>query len=189
MPIWILSSNIIRIISMFQSSALCLMPPQLHERVGKWTHEPRSNLNHKKHLFDTSICTLISALNYSKNIKTYLLPCIHIQNPKTSLPHHIYIYFIALLFTLPYCISYFLFIYIYTLCLTTTQWSWEHKNKEFDLQIARRRTTRAFATVPREFDINPEFPHGENLHLLQHSALGVPTWHTCLVSSVLKGSR
>jgi hypothetical protein len=40
------------------------------------------------------------------------------------------------------------------------------------------RTERAFATVPREFDINPEFLHGENLLLLQHSALGVPTkWH------------
>jgi hypothetical protein len=38
-------------------------------------------------------------------------------------------------------------------------------------------------TVPREFDINSEFPRGENLLLLQHSALGVPMWHTCLVSS------
>jgi hypothetical protein len=43
-------------------------------------------------------------------------------------------------------------------------------------------------TVPREFDINPEFPRGENLLLLQHSALGVPTWHTCLVSSRLFSS-
>jgi hypothetical protein len=45
--------------------------------------------------------------------------------------------------------------------------------------------TRAFATVPREFDINPEFPRGENLLLLQYSALGVPTWQPCLVSSRL----
>jgi hypothetical protein len=40
------------------------------------------------------------------------------------------------------------------------------------------RMKRAFSTVPREFDINPKFPHRENLLLLQHSALGVATnWH------------
>jgi hypothetical protein len=40
------------------------------------------------------------------------------------------------------------------------------------------RTKRDFMTVPREFDINPEFPRGKNLLLLQHSALGFPTkWH------------
>jgi hypothetical protein len=77
----------------------------------------------------------------------------------------------------------FIFTCIHTLCLTTTRWSWGHKNEKIVLQVARRRTTRAFATVPREFDINPEFPCGENLLLLQHSALGVPTWHTFLVSS------
>jgi hypothetical protein len=44
---------------------------------------------------------------------------------------------------------------------------------------------RAFATVPQEFDINPEFPREKILLLLQYSALGVPTWHTCLVSSRL----
>jgi hypothetical protein len=34
--------------------------------------------------------------------------------------------------------------------------------------------------------LNPEFPSGENLLLLQHSTLGVPmSWHLCLVSSPL----
>jgi hypothetical protein len=36
----------------------------------------------------------------------------------------------------------------------------------------------SFFIVPREFDINPEFLYGENLLLLQYSALGVPlSWH------------
>jgi hypothetical protein len=37
------------------------------------------------------------------------------------------------------------------------------------------RTKRAFMTIPKEFDINPEFPRGENLLLLQHSAFEVLT--------------
>jgi hypothetical protein len=123
---------------------------------------------------------LFSASFYPENTKIYLFSCTHSQNPKTPLPHHIY--FITLFFTLPYCTSYFIFTYIHTLCLTTTRWSWGHKNEEFFLQVARRRTMRAFMTVPWEFDINPEFPRGENLLLLQHSALGVPSWHICLVS-------
>jgi hypothetical protein len=40
------------------------------------------------------------------------------------------------------------------------------------------RTKRAFSTVRQEFDINTKFLRGENLFLLQHSALGVPTkWY------------
>jgi hypothetical protein len=53
------------------------------------------------------------------------------------------------------------------------------------LQVAGRRRSGAFSNVPQEFDINSSFLHGENLLLLQHSALGVPTWHTCLVSSFI----
>jgi hypothetical protein len=115
MPIWILSSNIIRIISTFQSSALCLMPPQLHERVGKWTHQPRSNLNHKKHLFDTSICTLISALNYSKNTKhIYFLAYTY----KTQKHHYRIIYIFTLLHCyLLYRTAYHIFfLFIFTPC-------------------------------------------------------------------------
>jgi hypothetical protein len=39
-------------------------------------------------------------------------------------------------------------------------------------------------TVPREFDINPEFPRGK-IYFFYNTALGVPTWHICLVSSVM----
>jgi hypothetical protein len=50
--------------SMFWSS-------QLHEGVGNWTHEPRSNFNHKKHLSDAYtyafIFSIILFLKY-KNI-------------------------------------------------------------------------------------------------------------------------
>jgi hypothetical protein len=42
--------------------------------VDKWIHEPRSNFNHKKHLFNTFIRTLFSALIKSENTKTYLPP-------------------------------------------------------------------------------------------------------------------
>jgi hypothetical protein len=52
------------------------------------------------------------------------------------------------------------------------------------LQVAGKRSG-AFSTVPREFDIKPEFPHGENILFLHHSALRVPTWYTYLVSSRL----
>jgi hypothetical protein len=40
-----------------------------------------------------------------------------------------------------------------------------------------------FLLFPESSIITPSFPRGENFLLLQHSALGVPTWHTCLVSS------
>jgi hypothetical protein len=155
--------------SKFRSSALRLMPPQNHERWDKWTHEPRSNLNHNKHVFDAFMHSFIFSIILLWKYKNNLLSCTHNQNPKTSLSHHIY--FIALLFTLPYCTSYFIFTYIYNLCLTTTRWSWGHNNEEIVLQVARRRTMRAFVTVPREFDINPEFPRGKKLLLLQHSPL------------------
>jgi hypothetical protein len=49
-----------------------------------------------------------------------------------------------------------------------------------DKEIVLIRMKRAFTTVPREFDINPKFPHGENLMLLQHSAIGVPMSGTFL---------
>jgi hypothetical protein len=45
--------------SIFRSSILRLMPPQLYERVDKWTHKSRANFNHKKHLSDTFISSFI----------------------------------------------------------------------------------------------------------------------------------
>jgi hypothetical protein len=117
MSIWILSSNIIKIMSTFRSSALCLMPPQLHERVGKWTHEPRSNLNHKKHISDTFICTFIFSTKLFrkyKNIFTYLHTHIKPQNiiAASYLLYCIVIYFIVL-----HIIFYFLF--------TFTPYAWQ----------------------------------------------------------------
>jgi hypothetical protein len=49
--------------SMFQLSILRLMPPQLYERVDKWTHELQSNFNHKKHLSNSFSCILIFIIN------------------------------------------------------------------------------------------------------------------------------
>jgi hypothetical protein len=49
--------------SIFQSSILRLMPPQIYERVDKWIHELQSNFNHKKHISDTFIRTLIFSIN------------------------------------------------------------------------------------------------------------------------------
>jgi hypothetical protein len=123
MPIWILSSNIIKIMSTFQISALRLMPPQLHERVGKWTHKPRSNFNHKKHLsdaFTNSFIFSIILFRKYKNIFTFL----HTQlNPKNTiiasyLLYCIVIYFIALLFILLHLLSYFIL-------LTFTPCAWQ----------------------------------------------------------------
>jgi hypothetical protein len=71
---------------------------------------------------------LFSASFKSENTNTHLLSCIHLQNPKIPLPHHIY--FIALLFTL-FALSYFI-LFIFTSCTwqplggvgDTRQWSW-----------------------------------------------------------------
>jgi hypothetical protein len=114
MLIWIISSNIIKSMSTFRSSALCLMPPQLHEKVGKWIHEPWSNLNHKKHLFDaftfTSIFSTILFRKY-KNIFTFLP-----TQPKPK-KHHYRIIFTLLHYYLLYRIAhYFLFLLTFTSC-------------------------------------------------------------------------
>jgi hypothetical protein len=90
------------------------------------------------------------------------------------------LYFIVIYFTVLHIIFYF---YLHShLVLDNHSVEVGTQERGNVLQVTRRRTTRAFATVSREFDINPEFPRGKILLLLQHSALGVPTWHTCLVS-------
>jgi hypothetical protein len=41
------------------------MPPQLYERVDKWTHKPQSILNHKKQLSTAfTILAFIKSENY-----------------------------------------------------------------------------------------------------------------------------
>jgi hypothetical protein len=52
-----------------------------------------------KNTFPTHLHVLLFLASFkSENTKTYLLSCIHLQNPKIPSTHHIY--FIALLFTL-----------------------------------------------------------------------------------------
>jgi hypothetical protein len=167
--------------STFWSSTLRLMPPQLNERVGKWTHEPQSNLNHKKHLSDTFICTSIFSIKLFrkyKNIFTFL----HTHTKPTNIITASYLlYCIVIYFTVLHIIFYF---YLHShLVLGNHLVELGTQEQGIVLQVARRRMTRAFATVPQEFDINPKFPRGENLLFLQHSTLGFPTWYTCLVSS------
>jgi hypothetical protein len=70
------------------------------------------------------------------------------------------------------------------LCLTTTRWSWGHKTRKLFCRLLEEERYELFRLFPESLILNPEFPQGENLLLLQHSALGVPkSWHLCLVSS------
>jgi hypothetical protein len=168
--------------STFWSSVLRLMQPQLNEKIGKWTHKPRSNLNHKKHLSNTFICTFIFSTKLFqkyKNIFTFL----HTHTkPKNIFTASYLLYCIVIYFIVLYIIFYF---YLRS-HLVLDNYSVELGTQErgIVLQVAGRRTTRAFSTVSREFNINPEFSRGENLLLLQHSAPWVLTWHTCVVSSL-----
>jgi hypothetical protein len=96
--------------STFRSSALRLMPPQLRERVGKWTHEPRSNFNHKKHFSDAFTHSFIFStilFRKYKNIFTFL----H-KTTKTQ-KHYYHIIFTLLHCYLLYCISYYILFYLH----------------------------------------------------------------------------
>jgi hypothetical protein len=88
--------------TMFWSSALHLMPPQLYERVDKWTHETRSNFNHKKHLSNACTCTFIFNIilfRKYKNIFTFLHTHIKPKNTfhASYLLYCIVIYFICII--------------------------------------------------------------------------------------------
>jgi hypothetical protein len=106
---------------MFWSSILRLMPPQLYERVDKWTHEPQSNFNHKKHLSNTFIHTFIFSINLFwkyKNIFTFLHTHTKPQNTFTtfyklhiSLVYLSRIIFNLLHFYLFYWISYLFYLH------------------------------------------------------------------------------
>jgi hypothetical protein len=129
---------------------------------------------------------LFSALNYSENIKHIYFLAFTYKTQKhlyrVILVHVSLVYLARIIFILLHLLFILLHIHIYfpyihTLCLTTTQWGWRHKTRKLFVGCLTR-TKRAFSTVLREFDINPEFPRGKKLLLLQHSALGVPTkWH------------
>jgi hypothetical protein len=82
---------------MFWSSILRLMPPQLYERVDKWTNPGPILII--RNTFPQFYSHFYFQHHFIPKIqKTYLLSCMHIQNPKIPFSHHIY--FIALLFTL-----------------------------------------------------------------------------------------
>jgi hypothetical protein len=168
---------------MFRSSILRLMPPQLRERVGKWTHEHRSNFNHKKHLSDTFTRSFIfSTILFRKYKNTFTF--FHTQpKPKNTITALYLLYCIVIYFIIFVII--FHFTYFYTLCLTTTRWSWGHKTRRLFCRLLEEERAEIFRLFPESSILNPEFPRGENLLLLQHSALGVLTsWHLCLVSSL-----
>jgi hypothetical protein len=61
----------------------------------------------------------------------------------------------------------------------------ETQDEEFFCRLLEEEWKELFRLFPESSIFNLEFPRGENLLLLQHSALGVPTWHLCLVSSVM----
>jgi hypothetical protein len=132
--------------SIFRSSALRLMPPQHRERAGKWTHEPRSNLYHKKHLsnaFTHSFIFSIILFRKYKNIFSFL----HTQPRSKNTITASYLF---------YCICYDIPFYLHLyLVLDNHSVELGTQDKEIVLQVACRRMSGAFSTVPREFDIKP----------------------------------
>jgi hypothetical protein len=132
--------------STFWSSALCLMPTQLRERVGKWTHEPRSDLNHKKHLSNAFMDSFIFP-KIQKHI--YFLA----HTTKTQ-KHHYRIIFTLLHCYLLYCICYHISFYLLLhLVLDNHSVELGTQDKEIVLQVAWIRMSGAFSTVPWEFVI------------------------------------
>jgi hypothetical protein len=161
--------------STFRSSILGLMPPQLYERVGKWTHEPRSNFNHMKPLSNAFTFTFFQH-HFILKIQKYIYFLAY--TTKTQKHHY------RIIFTLLHCYLLFVlhiifyFTYIYTLCLTTTRWSWGHRIRKLFCKLLEEEQQDLFRLFPESSILNPEFSRGNNLLLLQHSALGVPTsWH------------
>jgi hypothetical protein len=75
------------------------------------------------------------------------------------------------LFTLLYCYLLYRTAYHIYFCLHSHLMLDNHsvelgtQERGIILQVAGRRTSRAFLTVPREFDINPEFPSWEKFTL------------------------
>jgi hypothetical protein len=115
-----------------------------------------------------------------KNIFTSL----HIQpKPKNIITASYLLSCIIIYFTVLHII--FTFTYIHTLCLTTTRWSWGHKNEELFCRLLEEERQELFRLFSESSILTLSFPREENLLLLQHSVLGVPTWNTCLVSSRL----
>jgi hypothetical protein len=97
---------------------------------------------------------LFSASFYSENTKIYLLSCTHNPNPKK---HYYRIIFTLLHCYLLYRTAYHIYFNLHShLVLDNHSVELGTQERGIVLQVAQRRTTRAFATVPREFNINPE---------------------------------
>jgi hypothetical protein len=106
--------------------------------------------------------------------------CAHNQIPK----HHYY----CIIFTLLHYTSYYIFTYIHTLCSTITWWSWGHKTRKLFCRLLEEERQELLRLFPESSIFNLEFPHGKKILLIQHSAVGVPICHLCLVSSRLFSS-
>jgi hypothetical protein len=108
--------------------------------------------------------------------------------PKNTFTASYLFYYIVIHFICIVIIFYFT--YIYTLCLTTTRWSWRHKTRKLFCRLLEEERQELSKLLPKSSILNPEFPRGKNLLLLQHSALRVPTsWHLCLLSSITHKCR
>jgi hypothetical protein len=135
-----------------------------------------------RNIFPTHSCTLLfSASFYSENTKhIYFLA----HTTKTQ-KHHYRIIFLLLHCYLLYRIAYYIIFYLHLhLMFDNHLVELGTQDKKIVLHVAWKRMSGAFWLFPESSILNPKFPHGENLLLLQHSIVGVPTsWHLCLVSS------
>jgi hypothetical protein len=119
-------------------------------QVNPWT---QSNLNHQKHHSDAFMHSFIFSIilfRKYKNIFTFL----HTQlKPRNTITAAYLFYCIVIYFIVLHIIFYFYLL----LHLVFDNHSEElgTQDKEIFLQVAWRRTSRAFLTVPREFDIKP----------------------------------
>jgi hypothetical protein len=143
---------------MFWSSILCLTPPQLYERVGKWTHEPRSNFNHKKHLSSAFTHTFIfSIILFRKYENIFTL----LTQPK---PKNTFTAFYKLHISLVYLSRIIFILLTYTPCAwqplggvgDTRQWS-------CFAGCLKKNDKSFFDWSPRV--LNPKFPLGDRVKL------------------------
>jgi hypothetical protein len=97
---------------------------------------------------------LFSALNYFENKKHIYFFAYATKSQK----YHYHSIFTLLHCYLLYRTAYHVSFYLHSLLvLDNRSVVLGTQEREIVLQVARRRTTRAFLTVLREFDINPEF--------------------------------
>ena len=115
MPIWMLSNTLPISIKIIVCLSFCRFT--LFERVDKWNYEPRSNFNHKKHLYTLFTCCFIFTfylLWKYKNIFAFLFASwfafLHFYLPSPSSPpllfcnHHHHLGFYLLCF-FPICFT------------------------------------------------------------------------------------